>query len=147
MLRRSLVWLFVLVLPVPVGAQDNDAETIRILRSKSNEAIVRHDVPGILSFLDDEFHATGGAGAMIDGVDAMGAAFAQEFESYDDMVYVRTPESVEVGVSGHAAAEAGTWVGTWVAEHGPVRMGGSLTSICCWRDQHLARTLRVLRAP
>jgi ketosteroid isomerase-like protein len=140
LLRRSLVCLFVLVLPVPVGAQDDDAETIRILRSKSNEAIERHDVPGILSFLDDEFHATGGAGGMIDGVEAMGAAFAQEFESYDEIVYVRTPESVEVSVSGRAAAEAGRWVGTGVAEDRPFRGGGYYSAY--WRKRGSSWVIR-----
>ncbi len=132
MFRRPLTWLFAFVLPGTVGAQE-DAERIRMLRSESNEAIARHDVPAILSFLDDEVHVTAGSGAMIDGAEAMGAAFAQQFESYDDVVYVRTPGSVEVSTSRPAAAEVGTWVGTWVAPSGAVRTGGHYAAY--WRKR------------
>ena len=36
------------------GAED-DAETIRALRMESNEAIARHDVDTLQSFLDEDF--------------------------------------------------------------------------------------------
>ena len=46
MLRRSLIGLVCPSLPTGLPAQENDADTIRMLRAASNEAIARHDVPG-----------------------------------------------------------------------------------------------------
>ncbi len=53
---------------LPIVAQEGDhASAIRALRGQSNDAIARHDVPGILSFLDETVHVTAGSGAMISG--------------------------------------------------------------------------------
>ena len=117
--RPCLVWLLTLALPAVALAQEGDAEVIRGLRAESNAAIARHDIAGIVTFLDDEFHVTAGSGAMIDGAEEMGAAFAQQFETYDDVLYVRTPHRVEIGTSAETAAEIGEWVGTWIAPSGP----------------------------
>ena len=131
MFRKSLVCLLALWPPGVVSAQESAAETIRELRAESNEAISRHDVPGIIALLDDEFHVTAGSGAMLDGPEAMGAAFARQFESFDDVLYVRTPQRVDVGTSAERAAEVGVWVGTWETPSGAVRTGGHYSAY--WR--------------
>jgi ketosteroid isomerase-like protein len=116
--RRFLVCLLTLALPGVALAQQGDAEVIRALRAESNAAISRHDVAGIVALLDEEFHVTAGSGAMIDGAEAMGVAFAQR---------------VEVGTPPEAAAEVGEWVGTWVTPSGPVRTGGHYSAY--WRKR------------
>jgi len=117
---------------MPVAAQTGtDSEQIRTLRAQSNDAIARNDVTATLSFLDDEFHVTAGSGAMLSGAAEMGAALTQQFEAFEDVIYVRTVESVEISTSDPLAAEVGTWVGTWRSEDGPVRMGGRYSA--SWR--------------
>lgn len=117
-----------------MAAQSNpDADRIGALRSQSNDAIARHDVPGILSFLDDEFQITAGSGAMLQGGAEMGVALAQQFEEFDDVIYVRTIESVEISTSDPLAAEIGTWVGTWTTPSGPLRTGGRYSA--SWRKR------------
>ena len=126
---------------MPMAAQsDSDAERIRALRSQSNDAIARHDVPAILSFLDDEFQVTAGSGAMLQGGDEMGVAFAQQFEEFNDLIYVRTIESVEISISNPLAAEIGTWVGTWTTPSGPLRTGGRYAA--SWRKRDGAWVIR-----
>lgn len=126
---------------MPVAAQsDTDVEQIRALRGQSNDAIARHDVPGILSFLDDEFQITAGGGTMFQGGEQMGAAFAQQFEAFEDVLYVRSIESVEISTSSDEAAEIGTWVGTWTAENGPLRTGGRYSA--SWRRREDSWVIR-----
>ena len=114
---------------VVVGAADAqsspDADLIRTLRAQSNEAIARHDVAGIASFLDHEFQITTGNGRLLQGRDAMRAAFDEQFRTFGDARYVRTPEMVTVDDAGTRAFERGSWVGTWTTAEGPLRTGGS----------------------
>lgn len=111
--------------PASTAAQRNaDAEKIRALRAQSNDAIARHDVPGIIALLDDDFHVTVGNGGMLQGRDKTAAAFIQQFQEFSDVAYVRSIESVEISTSDPLAAEIGTWVGTWTTPRGPLRTGG-----------------------
>lgn len=131
---RLLLSVACLLFGTPVVAQtDTDAERIRALRAQSNAAIARHDVPAILSFLDDEFHVTAGSGTMFQGVDEMGDAFARQFAEFSDVKYVRTIESIEISASAPLAAEVGTWVGTWTTPAGPLRTGGRYSA--SWRKR------------
>jgi ketosteroid isomerase-like protein len=111
--------------------QGPDQYQIRSLRAQSNQAIARQDVPGIVSFLDNEFQITTGNGRLLSGRAGMERAFVEQFAQFEDAAYVRTPESVEVASSAPFASEAGTWVGSWTAPDGVVRTGGSYAAY--WR--------------
>ena len=124
-----------------MAAQSNeDDELIRALRTQSNEAIARHDVAGIVSFLDSEVHVTAGNGAMVQGAAEVGAAFAGQFEAFGDVLYVRSVESVEISTSAPLAAEVGTWVGTWATPSGPLRTGGRYAA--SWRKTNRTWVIR-----
>ncbi len=130
--RPVLLAICALLIGAPTAAQSNaDAEQIRLLRAQSNDAIARHDVQAILSFLDDEFQVTAGSGTMIRSGAEMGDLLTQQFEEYEDLVYVRTIESVEISASGPLASEIGTWVGTWVSPDGSTRSVGRYSA--SWR--------------
>ena len=114
---------------VPLRAQtDADARHIRALRDESNAAIARHDVPGIMAVIDDEFQLTSGAGGFIQDREGMADAFSGQFERFSDVKYVRTIESVHVGSGALRASERGTWVGTWTTAEGPLRTGGEYSA-------------------
>lgn len=129
---RLTAGTLLLVLSGPFGAlasatpalAQTPEEEIRSLRARSNEAIARHDVEAVLSFLDDEYQITTGNGRLLQGSAGEEDAWAAEFARADDLRYVRTPESVEVSVSGGRAAEVGKWVGTWTTAEGATRVGG-----------------------
>ena len=140
--KRPIVWVTALVLvAAPAAAQSNaHADRIRALRAESNAAIARHDLSGMVALLDDEFHTTSGKGGMLRSADAVVAALGQQFEQFDDLVYVRNMESIEVSTSGPRAAEIGNWVGTWTAAGGPVRTGGRYAAF--WRERDSSWVIR-----
>lgn len=124
--------LVCLAAPPPAGAQaGSDEALIRQARARSNQAIARHDVPGIVAFLAEEFQVSASNGSFMRGRDEMGKAFAARFAEFKDAVYVRTPESVEVNSAGTVAAESGRWTGSWTTPGGPFRTGGRYAA--SWR--------------
>ena len=124
--------LVCLAAPSPAGAQAGSDETlIRQARARSNQAIARHDVPGIVALLAEEFQVSASNGSFMRGRDEMGNAFAARFAEFKDAVYVRTPESVEISSAGTVAAESGRWTGSWTTPGGPFRTGGRYAA--SWR--------------
>lgn len=109
----------------------SDEQQIRRARAESNRAIARHDVPGIVAFLSAEYQASVSSGAFLHSPAEMGDVFTARFAEFKDAVYVRTPDSVMVSMSGQAAAESGSWVGSWTTAGGPFRTGGRYAAY--WR--------------
>lgn len=115
----------------PLFAQEgSDEEQIRIERARYNDAIADHDVRGIVSFHDEEYQVTTSLGQLEQGRDDA-AAWEQLIATREDVVYVRSPESIEVSRDYPLAAEVGTWVGTWSTIDGQVRTGGRFSAM--WR--------------
>lgn len=109
----------------------SDEQQIRAARAEFNAAIARHDVPAILSFLEDEFCVSASSGEFVNNRQEMGNAFRTRFAEFKDARYVCTPDSVEVSGTGAFAAESGRWVGTWTTPGGPFRTGGRYAAY--WR--------------
>ena len=108
-----------------------EANAIKAARDASNQAIARHDVDAIVSFFDQEYVITTGAGAILPGLDAQAGSWAEHFEELPDVVYVRTPSEVTLSEDGSRAIENGAWVGTWTTENGPQEKGGRYSAY--WR--------------
>lgn len=109
----------------------SDEQQIRAVRAGFNAAIARHDVPTILSFLEEEFRVATSAGGFFNSRQEMGNAFTRTFAEFKDALYVRTPDAVEVSANGASASETGRWVGTWTTPSGPFRTGGRYSAY--WR--------------
>lgn len=90
---------------VASAASQTPADDVRSLRNQSNAAIARHDVEAVVSFLDAEYQITVGSGELFHGRVAESEGWRAEFAQAADLVYVRSPESVEV--SNVAAAGEG----------------------------------------
>jgi|KBSSwiStaDraftv2_1062776.scaffolds.fasta_scaffold114300_3 ketosteroid isomerase-like protein len=112
-----------------VAAQDEGQ--IRRARAESNQSIARHDVPGIVAFLADEYQASVSNGNFVKSPGEMGTIFAAHFAEFKDAIYVRTPDSVVVSSSGQTASETGNWTGSWTKPGGPFRIGGRYAAY--WR--------------
>lgn len=123
----ALLWLTV---PSPVQGQ-SPADVIRSLRAQSNAAIARHDVTGAVALLDVEYQITTGDGTLAHGRAAEPEAWAREFARAADLVYVRTPTTIEVSASGDRAAEIGAWTGSWSTPAGLRTVGGRYAAY--WR--------------
>ena len=131
-MRRLAIATFSIVVwaaPAPVLGQA--ASTIRSLRSQSNAAIARHDVDGVMSLFDVEYQITTGSGALSQGLAGERAAWIAEFARASDLVYLRTPASIDVSVSGNRAAEVGEWSGSWTTPQGVRKTGGRYAAY--WR--------------
>jgi len=130
---KNFTLIVILLAGVSVFAQDlSDSDRIREARDQYNNAIARHDVQAIMSFIDDEYQITTSLGQLIQGRDGEAAAWQDLFSSRQDVLYVRTPEAVELSNAYPLAAETGTWVGTWSTPDGIVRTGGHYSAM--WRQ-------------
>ena len=104
----------------------SDEEQIASIRSLSNEAIARHDVSGIVSSLAGEYQITTGKGLIFqDSPKEEGDLWAGLFAESGDIIYVRTPDTIEVSTYLPRAAENGKWIGSWTTSTGRKEVGGS----------------------
>lgn len=123
-MKISALILLALLGTIESAASQSPADEVRRLRKQSNEAIARHDVEAVVSFLDAQYQITVGDGDLFHGRAGEPEGWREEFARAADLVYVRTPESVEVSSSGERAAEIGVWVGSWTTPAGPLRTRG-----------------------
>jgi len=108
-----------------------DEVQIRARRAESNAAIARHDLAALAETMMEEYHGAASNGSFRRGREDAISGLAVHFAAFEDAVYVRTPESIEVNTVGEVAAEVGSWVGTWSGLEGPVRTGGRYAAY--WR--------------
>jgi len=130
-MSRLILALLVLALGGTAVWAGDDAEAIHSLRMKSNSAIARHDVDALQSFMDEDFVITISTGTIQRSRDEHGRSFAQHFEQYPDVVYVRTPSEITLSKAYPLAIERGTWVGSRTDENGKLENGGQYTA--AWR--------------
>ena len=121
----------VLALAGTTTLAEDDEDTIRALRMESNEAIARHDVDTLQSFLDEDFVITISTGAIERSRAEHGSSFALHFEQFPDVVYVRTPSEITLSEAYPLAIERGTWVGSRTDRNGKLENGGQYTA--AWR--------------
>ncbi len=100
-----------LALAVPALAATDDGVTIKALRAGSNAAIAQHDADAAVSIFLPDGMVLGSGGGLIQGREAMQAAFKSSFVQPDFVTYVREPLTVTVG--GDTASEEGRWRGVW----------------------------------
>ena len=132
-LQKSQTMLALLLLAVvgTTSLADDGADTIRALRMESNDAIARHDVDKLQSFLDEDFVISISTGAIERSRAEHGRSFALHFEQFPDVVYVRTPLKIVLSEAYPLAIEHGTWVGSRTDKNGRLENGGQYTA--AWR--------------
>ena len=111
-------------------AQD-DVRRIREARERSNAAIAAHDADALARAWMENVTVVTSTGATQTGREANRASFVAQFASRPDLVYVRTPSTIEVLPSWDVAAERGTWTGQWTQADGVTKIGG--TYMAQWR--------------
>lgn len=106
---------------------------IRRLRAASNAAIAAHDAKAVASFVEDDVQITTGNGDKFQGRKAMRDRFAEHFRGRPDLVFVRTPEKIDVSRAAPLAAEHGAWVGRWTEGAKAVEIRGVYQAM--WRER------------
>ncbi|MGZ3275607.1 MAG: YybH family protein [Caulobacteraceae bacterium] len=104
-------------------------DAIRAKRKLTNRLIAGRDAARLRPHLTDDMVLIVGDGGLIQGADAVVAAFAGQFADAAFVDYVRTTETVELTADGRRAAETGRWVGRW---KGGVEMSG--VYMAAWRE-------------
>jgi ketosteroid isomerase-like protein len=104
---------------------------IRAKRKLTNRLIAAHDAPRLRPHLTDDMLLIVGDGDLIQGADAVVAAFAAQFTDPAFIDYVRTTGTVELAGDGARAAETGRWVGRW---KGGAEISG--VYLAAWRQAH-----------
>ena len=114
---------------IALVSMPRDETLIRDVRAASNAAIAAHSVDDILASLQDDVVITRGNGAVVNGKEEAKKAFTEAFAASKDLVYVRTPERVEVSTSEPLAAEHGSWTARWTTPDGKA----ASTRAATWR--------------
>ena len=122
MLRLTAALLSTLVAPM---AAQSDEQQIREARARSNAAIAAHDIDGIAAVWMEDVHVVTSTGTGAVGRCVNRARFADQFRNRPDVIYVRTPESIQIFEPWGVASERGTWQGSWTQQDGVTRIGGN----------------------
>ena len=102
---------------------------IRAKRKLTNRLIATHEAERLRPHLTADVLLIVGDGGLIQGADAVIAAFASQFADPAFIAYVRTTDTVELADDARRAAETGRWVGRW---KGGVEIGGA--HLAAWRE-------------
>ena len=112
------------------GIAGGDAETIRQLRAKHNQAIADRDLASLAAAWRTDIQVTVSSGSHFDGADAYLEAFRSAFSEVPGVQFVRTPQHIDISEDGTLASELGQWVGTY-PNRTPATVKG--TYLACWR--------------
>ena len=88
-------------------------------------AIAAHDAEALAETWMVDFTVVTSTGETRSGRAANRAAFAAQFASRPDVIYVRTPSEIELMPSWNVASERGTWTGQWTQSDGVTKIGGT----------------------
>lgn len=114
-----------------LGCKQSDMQTsteetlIREARTKSNEAIAAHDAKAMASFWTSDFHIITSRNSEMSGKNTNRERMESEFSSKPDVLYVRTPQTVQVFEAWGMASENGTWVGSWTENGQKIELTGT----------------------
>lgn len=109
----------------PKMAGDPEEVLIRSARQVSNEAIAKKDTAMLVSVWTLDYHLVTSRNFERSGRIANRDWFASEYTSKPDVIYVRTPETIQVFSKWNMASESGTWVGRWTDQGEPCELSGS----------------------
>jgi ketosteroid isomerase-like protein len=113
---------------------------VKAARAESNAAIAAHDDFKVSALVDREVIVVTGSGAAIESRKNLRATFVQQFRESADLIYIRTPEKIEVSDDLTQVSEIGHWTGSWTTAGQKVNAQGTYSAI--WHkvaDKWLAR--------
>lgn len=108
-----------------------DETVIRESRAASNDALAVRNARGVAALFARDGRLIAASGRTLEGRDAIEKALTEQFAQFGDVVYVRTPQTIDVSRADAAASERGTWTGRWTNAAGPVALHGEYMAV--WR--------------
>jgi ketosteroid isomerase-like protein len=108
-----------------------DETIIRDSRAASNEALAAHNGNAYAQILKEDAIVTAASGKVTQGRAARQQEMELRWKAQPDLVFVRTPASIEISRSDPAASERGTWTGHATTPAGPADSRGDYLAV--WR--------------
>jgi hypothetical protein len=105
---------------------------IRESRDASNRALASRNATGAASLFAANGLVVAADGTRREGHENIEKELAGRFAQFDDLVYVRTPDSIAVSGNRATGSEKGTWKGSWTTPAGPIGLSGDYMAI--WRN-------------
>ncbi|NOT76383.1 MAG: nuclear transport factor 2 family protein [Cyclobacteriaceae bacterium] len=102
-----------------------DEDLIRTERTRSNDAIQKKDTATLASIWTTDYHCITSRNFQASGRNENRDRFASEFIAKPDVIYIRTPEKIEIFPTWKMAAENGTWVGRWTEKGAKIEISGT----------------------
>ncbi len=99
--------------------------SIRQVRQLSNQAIAKHDTVALLKAWATDYHMITSRNAEVSGAANAVHKFADEFKVRPDVIYIRTPDKVEVFAKWNMASEQGRWTGQWMDANQVIKVSGT----------------------
>ena len=108
-----------------------DETIIRDSRAASNQALAAHNAAAFAQILKDDVIVTAASGKLIQGRAVMQQEIEARWKAQPDLLFVRTPSTIEISRSDPAASERGTWTGHATTASGPADWRGEYQAV--WR--------------
>ncbi|HEX3578992.1 MAG TPA: nuclear transport factor 2 family protein [Thermoanaerobaculia bacterium] len=108
-----------------------DETIIRDSRVASNAALASHDGAAFAQLLKDDATVVSASGKVVQGRAENQKEIESRWKAQPDLVFVRTPTSIEISRSDLAASERGTWTGHVTTPSGPSDTRGDYLAV--WR--------------
>jgi ketosteroid isomerase-like protein len=108
-----------------------DETIIRDSRAASNQALAAHHAAAFAQIVKDDAVVVAASGQLIQGQAAIQQSIEARWKAQPDLVFVRTPTSVEISRSDSAASERGTWTGHATTAAGLASWRGDYQAV--WR--------------
>ncbi|MEA2415626.1 MAG: hypothetical protein QOI58_2283 [Thermoanaerobaculia bacterium] len=108
-----------------------DETIIRDSRAASNAALAAHNGAAFAQVLKDDATVVAASGKVTQGRAAIQQGIESRWNSQPDLVFVRTPTSIEISRSDPAASERGTWTGHTTTPAGTADSRGDYLAV--WR--------------
>ena len=108
-----------------------DETIIRDSRAASNQALAAHNAAAFAQILKDDVIITAASGKLIQGRATVQQEIEARWKAQPDLVFVRTPATIEISRSDPAASERGTWTGHATTANGAADWRGDYLAV--WR--------------
>lgn len=109
----------------PKSIESADVQAIRSVREQNNQAIADHDTLTLDKAWMENMMIISSSDSQINGRAELRRLFVNQFKSSPDVIYVRTPNDIQVMTDWGMASEEGTWEGSWTGDGGKIEIGGT----------------------
>jgi ketosteroid isomerase-like protein len=124
-MQSYLTPLILMSLCLACSSDATDEKKIADVRVAFNLAIANHDLSRMDEYCTDDVMVLTSRNARSASREQYTSFLEQDFKSKDDVVYVRTPQLIEVFPAWNTASESGRWVGKWKADTATINVSGS----------------------